>query len=260
MSGSHLSLGLSRELWSEMLREALPFQLADGTFSLAGAARTAWAQLAVRERVAGLLEDHRTPATLQRVGARALEVWHDHREAVLQRLDGLVHVEGTWTLDVDDLGTEIGYGHQKVSADAWVKGVAEGKLTLLREDLVVPFRIEKRVGASVALGRIRFSREQDAVIGNVQDLALHLGDHVVLQLLSRLIEQVAEQRLDMLKAVPILKREQVEGMVGPLGGGLRVHLGVSDLQLDVTEETMMLHVRFGFDRLASTPQLEQGDA
>ena len=67
-------------------------------------------------------------------------------------------------------------GQQRVDADAWLKATASGHITFLADNVTVPFTIEKRVGASVGLNRIRYSSEQEAVIGNLQDLALHLGE------------------------------------------------------------------------------------
>lgn len=255
MTGPHLSLALSREMWNEILRAALPFPLAAGEFTLREAAKSAMAQLQVRERVVGLLEDKRAPEPLVKFSERARTLWRDNRGNVYKRLDELVRVEGTWSFQIDDLGTDLTYGVQRVSADAFVRGVAEGTITFLNEGITVPYRIEKRVGASVALGRIRYSREQDAIIGNVQDLAVHLGDNVVLQLLSRLVEYGVEQRLDAVDVVPVLKRNQVEGLVGPLGGSLKLNMGVDDLQLDISDEEMRLNVRFGFSRLPDTKQL-----
>jgi hypothetical protein len=257
VSGPHLSLSLSREMWNEILRAALPFKLANGQFSLLGAVQGAARQLQVRERVAGLLEDRRAPVSLQRAGQRALDLWRDNRETVFGRLDELLHVEGTWRVEVDDLGTELVYGPQKVHADAWVRLVAEGKLTFLSEDLTVPFRIERRIGASLALGRIRFAPDKDAVIGNVQDLAVHIGDAAVLQILERLLESGIAQRLPSVEPVQVLRREQVEGLVGPLGGSLHVRMGVEDLQLDIEPEKMTLHVRFGFARMPESAQIPE---
>lgn len=260
MASPHLSLSLSRELWNGMLRAALPYAVADGDVNLLGAARATVRQLGVKERVTGLLNDGRTPAPVTRLGERAVELWRGRKEDVLRTVDRLVHVEGSWSLEIDDLGTEIVYGPQKLTAEAWVKGVAEGRITLIGEGIVLPFRIEQRLGATVALGRIRYARERQAVLANVQDVALHLGDGAVLQLLGRLAEVVLAQRLDAVEPLPILKREQIEGLVGPLGGPLKILLEVADLFLAVDEERMTLEVRFGFAKASEAPQLGQDDA
>ncbi len=255
-SGHHLSLSLSREMWNQILAAALPFSVVEGEIELARTARNAVRQLPVQERVVGLLEDKRTPQPLVRMSERARDLWRSRRGDVYERLAGLVTIEGTWRVDVDDFGTNLAYGQQKVAADAYLKGTAEGTITFLRENVVIPFRIEKRVGASLALGRIRYSRERDAVIGNIQDLAVHLGDNTVLQLLSRVVEYGVEQRIGGVEPVPVLKRDQVEQLVGGLGGAMRLAMGVDDLQLDITEDDMTLKVRFGFSSLPSDRQLE----
>jgi hypothetical protein len=254
-AGHHLSLSLSGEMWNQILRTALPFSIASGELDLAAGLRSAVRQLQVRERVAGLLEDHRTPQPLVQFGKRLGTLWEDRRANVYGMLNDLVRVEGTWTVEVDEVGTDLRYGPQKVAADAWVRGVAEGNITFLREGLTLPYRIEKRVGASVALGRIRYSRDREAVIGNLQDLAIHLGDNAVLQVLARVIEYGLQQKVETLEPVPVLKREQVDGLVGGMGGALRMNMGVDDLQLDIDDEHMTLRVRFGFSRAATERQI-----
>lgn len=257
MTAPHLSLSLSQEMWRQILEAALPFRLSEGRFDLLGAARGAVRQLQVRENLSHLLEDKRAPAPLRRAGEQALALWNDRREDVYARLDGLVHVEGTWEVQIDEMGTDITYGPQKVEADAWVKGVAEGTLTLLQDNIRIPFRIEKRVGATVGLGRIRYDKRQACILGNVQDLAFHLGEPMIVQLIARLAETAVAQRLPMVDAVPILKREQVEGLVGGLGGPLKVAMGVDDMRLDVTEDHMTLSVRFGFAKLPEEAQIPE---
>jgi hypothetical protein len=254
-TGHHLSLSLSRAMWNELLSAALPFSVADGEFDLAQSARSVMKQLQVRERVAGLLEDERTPQPLVRFGHRARDMWHRRRDGFYRRLDELVRVDGTWSLEIDEMGTEMHYGPQKVAGDAFLKGIATGQITFLSENVTVPFRIEQRVGASVALGRVRFSRERDAVIGNVQDLAVHLGDNAVLQMMSRVIEYGVQQQVATMDPVQVLGREQVQGLVGGMGEAMRMQMGVDDLQLDITGEAMTLKVRFGFSSLPPEKQI-----
>ncbi len=252
MAGHHLSLSLSRELWNELLAAALPVKLAGERFDLARNARSALRQLGVRQRVAGLLEDSRTPAALVRAKDRAKELWIQRRPGVYRRLNDLVRVDGEWRVELDDLGTELRYSKQKVAADAYVRGVAEGTVFLLRENVEFPFRIERRLGASVALGDIQYDPGHRAVIGSVQDLGVFIGDNAVLQLLSRLAEYALEQQLPRVNPVPILKRDQVEEMVGPMGGALKMQLGVEDLELEISEDDLTLKVKFGFTRAQLT--------
>lgn len=248
----HLALSLSRELWQELLRAALPVRLAEGDLDLASNARRVLKQLAVRERVAGLLEDRDPPATMVRVKDRAKALWNDRKAGVYRRANHLVRIEGTWRVELDSLGTDLKYGDQQVGADAFVKGVAEGTVYLMKENVEFPFLIEKRLGASVALKEIHYDPGHRAVIGSVKDLGIFLGDGAVLQLLSRLAEYGLEQQLPRVNPVPILKRDQVEEMVGPMGGPLKMKMGVEDLELVINDEEMSLKVRFGFTQAQLT--------
>jgi len=244
----HLSLSLSRELWNELLGAALPVRLAGDSFDLARDTRQAIRQLGVRQRVAGLLEDREPPAALLAVRDRARASWNKRKPSVYRRFNDLVKVEGTWKVELDDLGTELTYARQQVGADAYVRGIAEGTVYLLKENVEFPFRIERRIGASVALADIRYSPEHEAVIGTLQDLGVYIGDNAVFQLLSRLAEYGLEQQLPRVNPVPILKRGQVEEMVGPMGGPLKMQMGVEDLELEINDADLVLKVRFGFTR------------
>ena len=259
-SAPHLSLSLSRELWSELLAAALPVKLAGDTLrggpeKLASSARQMVRQLGVRERVAGLLEDRRAPSALVRAKDRVKAAWTARKPGVYRRLQSLVRVEGQWQVDLDSLGTELRYSRQKVRADAYVRGVAKGTIYLLRENLEFPFHLERRIGASVALGNIHYDPGHRAIIGSIEDLGVYAGDSAVMQLLSRLAEIGLEQQLPRVGPVPILKRDQVEDMVGPMGGPLKMHLGVEDLDLEITEQDLTLKVRFGFGRAQLTDSL-----
>jgi hypothetical protein len=46
----------------------------------------------------------------------------------------------------------------------------------------------------------------------------------------------------------VLKREQVSELFGGVGGAMKMSMGVDDLQLDITDEDMILRVRFGFSK------------
>ncbi len=246
----HLQLSLSRELWNELLRAALPIKLTTGQFDLLRSTKAGLKQLGVREQIAGLLED-RAPQSVNRVRQRARELWTSQRKAVYRRVDDVVRVEGTWRVELDSIGTDLRYARQKVGADAYIKATAEGTIWFARKNVEIPFVIEKRLGASVALADIRYDPGTKAVIGSLQDLAVYLGEGTALQLLSRLAEYALETQLPKTNPVPILKREQVEELVGPMGGPLKLRMGVEDLELEITDTDMTLKVRFGF----SQPQL-----
>lgn len=250
----HLSFGLSREIWGEMLRSALPVRVAEGRFDVVSQARGAIGQLEVGRRVHGLLEDGAAPRVVRRAGRRALRLWDENKPLVYEQLERVIRIEGTWRVDVDDLGTDLRYGKQRVTADAAVRGVAEGTVRLLDQNIEFPFVIEKRVAASVAMGQIRYDRHEQAILGNVQDLAIHLGDNAVLQLLSRLAEYALDQQVAGMNPITLLQRQQVSELVGPMGGALKLRMGVEDLALDIDDDQMTLKVRFGFSQAQLTDE------
>src|SRR5688572_30247040 len=127
-SHPHLTLSLSRELWNELLAAALPVRLGGDRFDVIGNTRQLVRQLGVRQRVAGLLPDRKPPALLVRARDRAKASWQKRKPGVYRRLNQLVRIEGEWKVELDQLGTELRYSRQKVAADAWVRGVAEGTI------------------------------------------------------------------------------------------------------------------------------------
>jgi hypothetical protein len=245
-TGYHLSLSLSRELWSDLLAAALPISVYENRFSLTENARAAVRQLHVRDRVVGLLEDRRTPAAIARVGERARTLWRNRAGRVEKRVQQAIRVEGSVRVELDDMGSRFRYGRQRVAADAYVNGAVEGTVFFLNNQIEIPFAFRKRVGVSLTLGNIHYDGARKAVIGSFQEPALHLGDRTVAQLLSRLGELLLEQQLARVSPVPILGRDQVQDMVSGLGGSLRMQMGVEHMDLEVTESDLTLSVRFGF--------------
>ena len=259
MSGPHLSLSLSRELWNELLGAALPVHIAEGEVSLRQAARGAVKQLGLRRRVHGLLEDKRTPQAVRKVGDRARDLWHRRRAGLIDRAEQVVRVEGSWRVELDDLGTELRYGKQRVDADAYVRGILEGTVWLMQENLEIPFVFERRIGASVALADIRYDRGRKAIVGSLKDVGLYVGDHAVFQLLARIGEAALEQQVPRANPVTILERERVSEMVGPMGGALKLNMDVDEIDLRVDDDELKLEIRFGFTRARLTDE-EGGEA
>ena len=254
MSSAHLSLGLNRELWNELLSAALPVKLAGGQVDVIGAARGAVRQLGVRQRVAGLLEDRRTPSPVRALGGRARELWRDRRGRLLERVEQVVQVEGTWRVELDQLGTELRYGRQRIDADAYARAVLEGKIWLLQENLEIPFTLERRFGASVALADVRYDRGRRAVVGSLRDVGVYMGEGAALQLVSRLVEALLEQQTPRVNPITLIERERVAEMVAPMGGPLSMQMGVEDLNLVIDEDDLRLEIRFGFSRAQLTEE------
>ncbi len=237
----HVALGLSVELWRELLSATLPVHVAGGEFEVLGAARRRLADGggAVVRRLTGRTDRMRS------VGQRLRRLWRSRGG------DGPpVAIDVAWQVDVDHLGTELTYGLQRVSADAWLRGRVEGVLHV--GTLAVPFRLERRVGASLALAAVRYDAGRDAIVGDLSDVGLHLGEGVTLELLSRIGELLLAPRIAQMEPVTLVSRGQVEGLFGGLASGTSLQLGVEDLQMTIDGSEATLRVRFGFRRAELT--------
>lgn len=251
--GFHLKFTIGKALWNDLFSAGLPFKIKDGTFDLVENVRDGLKRLEVKEKVRGLLEDREVPAVVTRGTQVARNVWHSRRDQVYQVVNDLVRVQGDWRAEVDREGSDFKYAQQRFGVEAHVKVVATGKVYLLRENLEFPFVIEKRIGAEAALGDIRYDPERRALIGILQDVQVDLGEHFILQLLNRGAEYLLAQQIPKVNPVPILKRDQIEEMVSPAGGPLKLRMGVEDVALDITDDELTLKVKFGFQQLTALP-------
>lgn len=250
--GYHLSLSIGKTLWDDLVKAALPLTVQKGEFELGALVYQGVQQLQVKEKVVALLEDRQPPAAVDKARKRAAALWGRRREQVYKTLRDVVSVDGDWKLEIDDKGTEFHYAHQKIGVDAHVKATVNGRARLLRSNIEFPFTLEKRLGATCYLGEIHYDQQDRAVIGTVQEPAIDLGDHAVLKLLNRAAAMVLEQQVQRFARVPILRKDQLEELVSPAGGPLKLQMGVQDVAIEVTEENLTLKVRFGFTQLQLT--------
>ncbi|NOY25489.1 MAG: hypothetical protein GXP62_06405 [Oligoflexia bacterium] len=246
--GYHLSLSIGKALWDDLVGAALPMTVRHGEFELGPLVYRGVKQLQVREKVVALLEDRQPPQVVTRARQRAAGIWGRRRGQVYQTISDIVTVEGDWKLEIDDKGTEFHYGVQKIGVDAHVKVTVNGTARLLKNNIEFPFTIEKRLGATCSLGDIQYDKGLRAIVGSMQDPAIDLGDHIVLRLLNKVAALVVEQQTARFSQVPILKKAQVESLVAPAGGPLKLQMGVDDIAIEVTEENLTLRVRFGFQQ------------
>ncbi len=244
--GFHLSLSIGKALWDDLVGAALPVKVKDGTFDLGKVVYRGVKQLGVRQKVTALLEDREPPAAVTRARERAAGIWGSRREQVYKAIDELVHVEGDWKLEIDRDGTEFHYAPQKIGVDAHVRATVEGRALLLRRNIELPFTIEKRLGATCHLGDIRYDQNLRAMVGDVMEPAIDFGEHFLLQLLNRGGAMLLAQQVHRFNPVPMLKKDQLEDMVAPAGGPLKLQMGVEDVAIEVTENELTLRVRFGF--------------
>ncbi len=247
--GFHLKFTIGKALWNDLFRVGLPFKVADGQFDLVQNIRVGVKRLDVKEKVRGLLEDREVPQVLVRGKEIAKTVWSKRREQVYAIVNELLRVEGDWRVEVDREGSDFKYAQQSFGVEAHVKAVATGKVFLLRENIEFPFVLEKRIGAEAALGNIRYDKERRALVGELGNVQVDLGDNVILQLLNQGAKYLLDQQIPKVNPVQILKRDQIEEMVGPAGGPLRLKMGVEDVALDIDEDELTLKVKFGFAQL-----------
>lgn len=247
--GYHLKFTIGKALWNELFRVGLPFRIQEGQFDLVDNLRSGVKQLGVREKVRGLLEDRQVPGVVVRGKNIAKDLWHARREQVYKLVNELVRVQGDWRVEVDREGSDFLYARQQFGIEAHVKAVATGKVYLLRENLEFPFMIEKRLGAQAALGDIRYDPVKRAIVGELGNVQVDLGDNFVLELLGRGAEYLLAQQVPKANPVQILKKDQIEEMVGPAGGPLKMKFSVEDVELEVDDDELTLKVRFGFSQL-----------
>jgi hypothetical protein len=246
--GFHLSLTIGRALWDDLTTSALPLKVAEGSYDLGRLVYRGVKQLQVKERVTALLEDREAPTVVKRAKNRAARTWKARRGQVYGAIEEVVKIQGDWKIELDRDGTEFHYAHQRIGVDAHMKVVASGTAYLLRQNLEVPFTIERRLGAACFLGNIRYDKDTRAVIGMVEDPALHLGDNLVVRLIEEVARYVLDQQAHKLAPVTILKKAQIESLVAPAGGPLKVKMGVDHVDIEVTEDELTLKVRFGLEQ------------
>ena len=222
--------------------------MAQGSYDLGRLMYRGVKQLQVKERVVALLEDREAPTVVRRAKDRAARTWRSRRGQVYGVIDDVIKIEGDWKIELDRDGTEFHYAHQRIGVDAHMRLMATGTAYLLRQNLEVPFTIERRLGAACFLGNIRYDKNARAVIGMVEDPAVHLGNNIVVRLVEEVARYVLDQQAHKLAPVTILKKAQIESLVAPAGGPLRVKMGVDHVDIEVSEEELTLKVRFGFDQ------------
>lgn len=250
--GYHLKFTIGKALWRDLFSVGLPYKVADGGFDLIENVRAGIKQLEVREKVKGLLADRQVPEVLHKGRVIAGNVWQNRREQVYQIVNELVRVNGDWKVEVDREGSDFKYSQQRFGVEAHVKVVASGKVYLLRENIEFPFVLEKRIGAEASLGDIHYDAERRALVGTLEGVTVDFGEHIILQLLNRGAEYLIAQQTPKVNPVSILKKDQIEEMVSPAGGPLKIKMGVEDVALDISEEEVTLKVRFGFSQLQLT--------
>jgi hypothetical protein len=245
----HLQFSIGKALWDDLARGVLPMRVQTGPFHLSHDVYRGLQQLGVKQKVSALLEDRQAPAVVMRARDSAAAVWKNRRSQVYTLIEELIRVEGNWEIYIDDKGTEFIYGDQRIELDAHVKAVVSGKAYFLRENVELPFAVTKRIGASAAIAEIHYDKAQRSVVGKLADPAVDLGDHFVLRLLNDGVRWLIQQNPQWLMTVPLIPKDQLDEMLAPAGGPLKLKMGVDDIRVDVDKNNVTLKVRFGFTQL-----------
>lgn len=229
---AHLSLTLTPERWNELLQAALPVGLGGERFDGLKSARR-WARRLPARALAGhLLPD------------RARPTWERAKQALVGRLDRLVHVRGEWTLEIDQLGSEVRFAPSEIAGDARVRGRITATVELLQGRVEVPVRFEHTAHVAIRLGQVRYDPVRRAIVGDVGPVEVRAEETPVASFLAG---RWLTRRVARANPVLLLRRERVEEMVGPfasLGSG-RVVLAVEDLDVRIDHDEVKLLIRFG---------------
>jgi hypothetical protein len=229
---AHLSLTLTPERWNELLQAALPVELGRERFDGLKAARR-WARRLPARAVAG----HLLPT-------RARPAWERAKQGLVARLDRLVHVRGEWTLEIDQLGSEVRFAPSEIAGDARIRGRVAATVELLQGRVEVPVRFDHLVHVAIRLGQVRYDPVRRAIVGEVGPVEVR-AEHTPVS--AFFAGRWLTRRVARANPVLLLPRERVEEMVGPfasLGAG-RVVLGVEDLDVRIDHDQVKLLIRFG---------------
>ena len=96
-----------------------------------------------------LLTGRHSPSTLRQL--QELQKSYLKSIEVYKLIDELVHIEGDWSVHIDDKGTDFHYAEQKIGVDAHVKAIVKGNLVLLKNNIEIPFEINKRLHAALCI-------------------------------------------------------------------------------------------------------------
>lgn len=245
--GYHLSFSISRSLWADLLAEALPIQVGTGEFDAVQQVRGLLNGVQTQISQMKLLESPKVPPVAAAAGVRALGVLKKAREGVSRRVDRLVRVKGKWRLEVTRDGSEFVYGQNGVTLHARLNATAEGRADLLDDQFEVPFLLQKAISGTITLGDVQFDRNTRSLQGRVKDVGLILGDHPLFKLLKPYVDKLLEQKLiGKVNPLTLLRGEQLENLITPGQGPLKLSAGISDILVSVDDDRLTLSVRFAF--------------
>ncbi|MCO4771661.1 MAG: hypothetical protein KDA24_16635 [Deltaproteobacteria bacterium] len=252
-SGYHLSLSISQDLWSDLLGEALPFQVGEGDFDVIEGGRKLIeaAETQVRGLLAPVEEQLNEAPVLgtsagksARASVRGL--LKAGRNFASRRVKKNVKVMGKWRARVSRDGSQFVYSEEAVTLDARAVLEVEGRALLFGEQFEVPFTITRHVDGSATLGGVNFDRTRKQLEGNLESVSLSLGESLPLRLLKVLGERLIATQVDKVNPLPLIPGSTLQNMLLPGDGPLKVSAGIEDLYVGISDQDLTLSVRFEF--------------
>lgn len=255
-SGFHFQVSLGQHLWNDLFSAALPVQVGTGQFDLttqtAKALGLLEAQLGnqvklISERTRPMLpppiEDLRS-----RYSPRLKSRLRSGRDKLARRVKETVQVDGDWTLHVTQEGTSFRYSPEAVSVSAQIRAVADGAIKIQGASRDIPFRVERMVRGSFDLGDVRYDRTKQALLGNLRNLHLELGQNAAIKLAERWIDKALASKVGAFGPIPMLKVGQINQQLSQALGNLQMAAAIDDVAVEINESQLQLKVNFKFQR------------
>ena len=252
-SGYHLSLSINRDLWSDLLGQALPIQVGEGDWDFIDTSRKLLdaAETQVRGLLAPIeekLDD--APVTGSGLGkgvrGSVRGLLKRGRGFASRRVKNNVKVMGKWRARVSKSGSAFTYHDGGVTLDARAVFEVEGRALLFGEQFEIPFTISRNVDATASLEEVVFDRGRKQIEGNLDSVSLSLGESLPLRVLKVVGERLLAKQVERMNPLPLIPGSTLQNMVSPGEGPLKFSAGIDDLHVGITGENLTLSVRFDF--------------
>ncbi len=252
-SGYHLSLSVSRELWADLLGQALPFQVGEGDFDAIASGRKLLdaAETQVRGLLAPIEEKmDDAPVIGSSVGkgvrGRVRGLLKRGRGFATTRVKKNVAVMGKWRARVSKDGSAFTYHDGGVTLDARAVFEVEGRALLFGEQFEIPFTLSRHLDATASLEEVTFDKNRKQLEGTLEQVSLSLGESLPLRLLKVLGERLLAKQVDRINPLPLIPGSTLQNMITPGDGPLKLSAGIEDLTVGITGQDLTLSVRFDF--------------
>ena len=252
-SGYHLSLTINRDLWSDLLGQALPIQVGEGDWDMIESGRMLLdaAETQVRGLLAPIeekLDDAPVTGSSMGKGVRGgvRGLLKRGRGFATRRVKKNVQVMGKWRARVSKDGSAFSYHDGGVTLDARAVFEVEGRALLFGEQFEIPFTLSRNLDATASLEDVVFDKKRMQLEGNLDSVSLSLGESLPLRVLKVIAERLLAKQVDRLNPLPLIPGSTLQNMVSPGEGPLKFSAAIEDLHVGITGENLTLSVRFDF--------------